>query len=252
MNCMAKLELHIESDGELAFQMSSLFHGVLMELLPENYAEYLPQSRLHPFSQHLEKRQEKWYWIICCLNGAARDIIINKTLWNLKQFSLKRQQQKIEILDKKYAECTYKELMDSFYREENNKYIQVRFCSPTAFKSQGQYVFYPDLKYIFQSLMNRYDAALEEAAMRDQETLEQICNYARIIRYDLRSVSFPLEGVKIPAFMGEITIKMNGTQTMANFARMLFLFGTYAGVGIKTSLGMGSIQIIQRKGGSTC
>ena len=252
MNCMAKLELHIESDGELAFQMSSLFHGVLMELLPENYAEYLNQSRLHPFSQHLEKRQEKWYWIICCLNGAARDIIINKTLWNLKQFSLKRQQQKIEILDKKYAECTYKELMDSFYREENNKYIQVRFCSPTAFKSQGQYVFYPDLKYIFQSLMNRYDAALEEAAMRDQETLEQICNYARIIRYDLRSVSFPLEGVKIPAFMGEITIKMNGTQTMANFARMLFLFGTYAGVGIKTSLGMGSIQIIQRKGGSTC
>lgn len=249
---MAKLELHIESDGELAFQMSSLFHGVLMELLPENYAEYLHQSRLHPFSQHLEKRQEKWYWIICCLNGAARDIIINKTLWNLKQFSLKRQQQKIEILDKKYAECTYKELMDSFYREENNRYIQVRFCSPTAFKSQGQYVFYPDLKYIFQSLMNRYDAALEEAAMRDQETLEQICNYARIIRYDLRSVSFPLEGVKIPAFMGEITIKMNGTQTMANFARMLFLFGTYAGVGIKTSLGMGSIQIIQRKGGSTC
>ena len=248
MNCMAKLELHIESDGELAFQMSSLFHGVLMELLPENYAEYLHQSRLHPFSQHLEKRQEKWYWIICCLNGAARDIIINKTLWNLKQFSLKRQQQKIEILDKKYAECTYKELMDSFYREENNKYIQVRFCSPTAFKSQGQYVFYPDLKYIFQSLMNRYDAALEEAAMRDQETLEQICNCARIIRYDLRSVSFPLEGVKIPAFMGEITIKMNGTQTMANFARMLFLFGTYAGVGIKTSLGMGSIQIIQRKG----
>ena len=249
---MAKLELHIESDGERAFQMSSLFHGVLMELLPENYAEYLHQSRLHPFSQHLEKRQEKWYWIICCLNGAARDIIINKTLWNLKQFSLKRQQQKIEILDKKYAECTYKELMDSFYREENNKYIQVRFCSPTAFKSQGQYVFYPDLKYIFQSLMNRYDAALEEAAMRDQETLEQICNCARIIRYDLRSVSFSLEGVKIPAFMGEITIKMNGTQTMANFTRMLFLFGTYAGVGIKTSLGMGSIQIIQRKGGSTC
>lgn len=79
-----------------------------------------------------------------------------------------------------------------------------------------------------------------------------LCDYAKIIRYNLRSVSFSLEGVKIPAFMGDITIKMNGTQTMANFARMLFLFGTYAGVGIKTSLGMGSIQLIQRKGGSTC
>ena len=252
MNCMAKLELHIQSDGELAFQMSSLFHGVLMEILPEDYAEYLHQSGLHPFSQHLEKRQEKWYWVICCLNETARDIIIKKALWNLKQFPLKRQQQKIEILDKKYTECTYKELMDSFYGEKDSKYIQVRFNSPTAFKSQGQYVFYPELKYVFQSLMNRYDAALEEDAMRDQETLEQLCNNAKIIRYDLRSVSFSLEGVKIPAFMGDITIKMNGTQTMANFARMLFLFGTYAGVGIKTSLGMGSIQLIQRKGGSTC
>ena len=41
MNYMAKLELHIQSDGELAFQMSSLFHGVLMEILPEDYDCFL-------------------------------------------------------------------------------------------------------------------------------------------------------------------------------------------------------------------
>ena len=252
MNCMAKLELHIQSDGELAFQMSSLFHGVLMERLPEAYAEYLHQSRLHPFSQHLEKKQENWYWIICCLNETAVDIIIKNTLWNLRQFTIERQQQRVEILEKAYTECTYKELMNQFYRGESGRYIQVQFRSPTAFKRQGQYLFYPDLKCMFQNLMNRYDAAVEEDVMRDQETLEQLCNNAKIIRYDLKSVCFSLEGVKIPAFMGNITIKMDGTQTMASFARMLFVFGTYAGIGIKTSLGMGSIQLMQGKGGSTC
>lgn len=37
---------------------------------------------------------------------------------------------------------------------------------------------------------------------------------------------------------------------MANFAKMLFQFGTYAGIGIKTSLGMGAIQLIEERSAS--
>ena len=84
--------------------------------------------------------------------------------------------------------------------------------------------------------------------MIDADTLEQLYTNAQIVRYDLKSVSFSLEGVKIPSFIGKITIKMNGTQTMANFARMLLEFGTYSGVGIKTSLGMGCMRLIKEKG----
>jgi len=69
-----------------------------------------------------------------------------------------------------------------------------------------------------------------------------------VIRYDLKSVSFSLEGVKIPSFIGKITIKLHGTDTMANFVNMLFEFGEYSGVGIKTSLGMGYMKIINEGG----
>ena len=87
-----------------------------------------------------------------------------------------------------------------------------------------------------------------ENTMHDEDTLEQICEHAQVIRYDLKSVSFSLEGVKIPSFIGKITIKLHGTDTMANFVNMLFEFGEYSGVGIKTSLGMGYMKIINEGG----
>lgn len=96
--------------------------------------------------------------------------------------------------------------------------------------------------------MNKYDAAVGDNIMWDEETLEQLCENAQIVRYDLKSVSFSLEGVRIPAFVGKITIKINGTKTMADFANMLVEFGTYSGVGIKTALGMGCIRQLKERG----
>jgi len=68
---LAKLELKLKCEKELTYQMSSLFHGALMELLPEKYADYLHISSLHPYAQHLECREGNWYWVITGLNKEA-------------------------------------------------------------------------------------------------------------------------------------------------------------------------------------
>ena len=36
---LARLELKLKSEEPFVYQMSSLFHGALMELLPEDYAD---------------------------------------------------------------------------------------------------------------------------------------------------------------------------------------------------------------------
>lgn len=257
MNCaekgecgmLAKLELKLKCEETFAYQMSPLFHGVLMELLPSDYAEYLHTSQLHPYTQHLEFKKDSWYWVICCLNKEAIQNIIHNALWELKFFQIKKRELDIEIVQKKYEETSYQELMERFYEEDGCPYLQIHFMSPTAFKQKGRYLFYPDLRCVFQSLMKKYDSACIEAGMSDEETLEQLCQNAQIIRYDLKSVSFSLEGVKIPAFIGKITIKMKGTRTMANLAKMLFEFGEYSGVGIKTALGMGCIRLMKEREG---
>ena len=216
-----------------------------IEMLPMDYAEYLHLSQLHPYTQHLECRNGEWYWIVSCLNGEAVQKIIKNVLWTLESIEIKKQKIHIDIVDKKYKEMTYRELMEQFYAKEYARYMTIHFISPTAFKQNGSYVFYPNLHCIFQSLMNKYDSANGEEGMFDNETLEQLSESAQIVRYDLKSVSFPLEGVRIPSFIGKVTIKIDGAHTMVNFAHMLFVVGEYSGVGIKTSLGMGCIKILE-------
>ena len=242
---LAKLELKLQCEEKITYQMTSLFHGALMELLPKDYAEYLHLSQLHPYSQHLEYREGSWYWVVCCLNRKAVQTIIKEALWEIKEISIKKHDLKIQVVQKQYTETAYKDLMKQFYSEDAGRYIQIHFLSPTAFKQNGTYLFYPDLRCVFQSLMNKYDSAETGVGMADEETLEQLTASARIIKYDLKSVSFALEGVRIPAFIGKITIKIQGSQTMANFANLLFKFGTYSGIGIKTALGMGSIRMMK-------
>ena len=88
---LAKIELRLKSSEKIAYQMSSLFHGALMEMLPMDYAEYLHLSQLHPYTQHLECRDREWYWIVSCLNQEAVQKIIKEVLWTLESIEIKKQ-----------------------------------------------------------------------------------------------------------------------------------------------------------------
>ena len=87
---LARLEMKLKCEEELNYQMSSLFHGVLMELLPKQYADYLHLSQLHPYTQHLEFREGDWFWIVTALNEEAADQIIGKVLMPLREITIKK------------------------------------------------------------------------------------------------------------------------------------------------------------------
>ena len=73
---LSKIELKLNHSEEIVYQMSSLFHGALMEMLPEEYAEYLHVSQLHPYTQHLEFRNGA-----CCLlytSPSPRDGLLSR------------------------------------------------------------------------------------------------------------------------------------------------------------------------------
>lgn len=240
---LAKLEMKLDQK-DLSWQMSSSFHGALMELLSPEYAEAMHVSKRRPYAQHLEKRGDSWYWVVTALNEEARDQILVNVLKNLTQFTLKKHQLTIQILEKRYQELSEQELARAFYQGKAEKYLTICFVTPTAFKQNGRYVNYPDIRALFSNLMKRNDAVNAEEGMWDEGTLVQLCEKAVLSRYELRSTIFSVEGVRIPAFLGRMTLRMDGTQTMRNFAEILFRFGTYSGVGVKTALGMGAMQLL--------
>lgn len=245
---LGRIELKLECSEPLSYQNASMFHGALMEMLQPEMADQLHRSQLHPYAQYLEKRNQDCYWVVSCFAQDTVKQIIQQKLLGLNSIVIKKRNLSVRIIGKQYLESSYEELLEHFYQNIGKRYITLRFLTPTAFKQRGKYLFYPDLRCIYQSLMNKYDTAAKGEGMRDEDTLEELCTNSEIVRYNLKSTAFCLEGVKIPSFIGTITIRLQGTQTMANFASMLFEFSEFSGIGIKTALGMGAVKI-QKDGG---
>ena len=150
----------------------------------------------------------------------------------------------MDVVQKQMQQKTKSEFMDQYYFKDAGRYLNIEFRTPAAFKSQGEYVFLPELRLLYQSLMMKYSASSDDEAAEDEDVLEQLIAYSRVSKYRLRSCIYSLHGVRIPAFLGQLSIRVSGPQAMVNFLHMLFRFGEYAGVGIKTAMGMGNIKLV--------
>lgn len=241
---LAKLRMRLEVDKpEFGYYQSSNMQGVLMEQLGSDYAEVLHEQGLKPYSQHILSG-ETCEWVVNTYTSEAYQKIMLPLLEEkFKQITLEKGGVHIQICSKELKTASRQELLDEFYSEQYSRYLNLEFITPTAFKSNGKYVIMPDTRYIYQSLMNKYSAASSDMEMYDEETLEQLVNNSSIVQYRLRSTSFPMEGIRIPSFKGEISIKITGTGIMAKYARLLARFGEYSGIGIKTAIGMGALRI---------
>ncbi len=241
-----KADLLLSPSADLSYQMSSLFHGVIMEKLAEDEAGFVDElhlSKLHSYTQHLEKQDDGWHWILTFLNDDCVQIMWQDHLSKLNFFKLTKKNIDIEIKKKEITEFSYKSFNDLFNSDAEQHRFKIEFLTPTSFKSEGRYVHIPSLRLIYQSIMLKYDAALSSESILDEDILEELIKRSFISGYQLRSSFFSLEKVKIPSFLGNIVININGTKTLASFLKMLLSYGELCGVGIKTSIGMGAIRV---------
>lgn len=243
---LAELTLQLKSEeGDLSCYQSSNLQGVLMSSIDSDYAATLHQQGLNPYSLCLLKSDEgtpEWH-IRTLTDDAYTQIILPLMEKDFDHFTIEKKGMEVKITQKTLRTLDNKALLDEFYSERYERYIPLIFRTPAAFKVNGRYWTMPDIRLIFQSLMNKYSASSDTMEMHDEETLNEIMQNCSIGKYHLHSTSFPMESVWIPAFAGNMVIRIDGSPTMAKYARLLCRFGEFSGVGIKTGMGMGAIQI---------
>jgi CRISPR-associated endoribonuclease Cas6 len=247
---LAELKLKLDvANQKIGYYQSSNLQGVLMEHIDSDYASVLHSQKWNPYSQNIIGKDEKVVWTIRTLNQEAYEKIIKPLEAEaFTEFRLEKKDIVVRVCDKKLTVKSQKELLEEFYQKPADRYLNLEFVTPTAFKSNGRYVIIPEPRLIFQSLMNKYSAASGgEMEMFDTETLDQLTESSEITQYRLKSTGFPLESVRIPSFKGELSIRVRGNDTMARYARFLMQFGEYSGVGIKTAMGMGAIRMMERR-----
>ncbi len=119
---------------------------------------------------------------------------------------------------------------------------KIRFMTPTSFKVAGKHVLFPTTDLIMNSLMLRWDACAADLSLYDPEVRAHLGSHVSIRDYHLYSTSFSVNGAWLKGFAGQLTLSVSGPEALARLAALLLDFGHYAGVGVKTSLGMGGLQ----------
>ena len=244
---LTRLTISLNTD-EIDFYKASALQGVLFEHVDSEYGEYLHQQSIHPYSEYLLKENDETKWIINTFNDEAYSHIIEPLLKpDFSGFKINKGNIDVSIKDKSLKSVDMKTLMDEFYSGDTERYFDIEILTPAAFKQNGSYNVLPEPRLIFQSLMNKYAAVSDNLSMADQDTLDEISLSSSIIQYRLRTVKFPLEGISIPGFLGKLTIKVKGSDTLARYARMLLKFGEFSGIGVKSSMGMGAMRIEKKE-----
>ena len=225
--------------------MASMMQGVLMEKIDPAYADYLHITGAHPYSQYVQTCEgDGVLWTVNALSEEAEQNIIMPLLEDKDStFLLSHREEALQIISRQTRAVSYDELVQRYYFGNNDRTLTLQFLTPTSFKQSGKYCIFPSIRLIFQSLMMRYDAGAEQSSIFSEELVEEFGQYAEITDYRLKSVRFPMEGVKIPSFIGECSIRIRGPQQLVNVAHMLAQFGRYSGVGIKTGIGMGALDV---------
>lgn len=235
----------INFEYQIERHLATYFQGWLMERLDSTYAEHLHQQVITPYSISTQiVRDEIWFILNLLDNDAIK--YFSAILLDLepKIILLKKSNHQDFLVREIVTEAMSLETLSSiFYQTKgSNQKIKIIFESPTSFKSKGDYVFYPDLRLILQSLMKQYSYFFENEFTVEKDLLEHLMAYTAISSYQLKSFHYPVHRARIPAFLGEITIQCRGNQTLKSYLRMLLALGNFTGVGIKTSMGMGSIR----------
>ena len=229
---------------EINIHKASRFHGWLMEQIEDTFAAKLHAENVRPFSQYLKRNGEEWEWHICTLTEEADQKIAAPILsQNIQEIKLKNQKSPIKILRKQCKDENIEILLKKTYFQDSPRICHINFVTPVSFKRQGKYLIFPEVRLIFQSLLARFQACDFSVTLGGAETLEEAIKQVEIIEYQLRSRKFYLENTAVKGFQGRIVMKVNGPQMFVNVINLLLNFGRYSGVGIKTALGMGAMEI---------
>ena len=238
-------ELRLPDDARAPASMGSILHGALMERLPGDYATYLHTENLRPYSQSIRWDREtgRVLWRIGTLDRTAGEII-GGVLHGIGSIHLRQKGYSIDVQNIQcIAQRSYQDIADEYFRAETApRGAEIQFLTPTSFKQGGAYIILPESALILQSLLARWNRFCPDIRIEEDDLVQTLAAHTRLTRYALRSAAFSVEGYSIRGFRGQIALQFTGSDMVRRILGTLLAFAPYAGIGIKTALGMGAAE----------
>ena len=223
---------------EWAYRM----YAVLLEQVPESFGAAAHRDQITPVSQHLTLDKGSLCWIVTLL-GENCEALLSNALDHLSCLRLERDGISLEVQERERRIVAAPDDFLDMAAQEGGLHT-LRFQTATAFKSRGQYRNLPTTHLLIQSLIQKWNGCIAECPIEDEDGrgAEALAEGLQLRAFRLRNQMYYLKGSPIPGFVGELTLENRLAGFQRQLADALLLFAGYAGVGIKTALGMGGVE----------
>jgi len=243
---LQKITLQCKYEGEqkASYNWGSIFHGIIMEMLPLDIAEEMHQSKLKPFSQYVTPCPDnQLQWNIGLWDEYAADHILH-AIMPMTSIAMKHKGMQLEVTNIQRTSLSENEFLSRFFTVSSPcRRYEIEFRTPCTHKQEGSYVMFPGIDLMINNLSRRFSAFIQDYSLNDPEAMEQVIRNIRIVRYSLHSSVYYLEQTKITGYIGRMTVVINGPDQLARLAGAILSFAEYSGIGIKTALGMGGTGV---------
>lgn len=244
---LTEIPLQFPKGERIHPSMGSIMHGALMELVGSNMAARLHEMSLRPYSQcvYYDAKRHEALWRLGTLSDVAYAYIVGSLEHCGGEIHLRQKGYTVGLgVVRNIQSYTYEELIrEVFQVDKVPNGAELFFVTAASFKHNGQYEIFPDIRRVFYSALSRWNQFSPVLPMTQAGVEDMLAEAAYISRYSLESRSFSLERKQIQGFYGKVALRFGDNEMAARLMAVLLWFASFSGIGIKTALGMGAVNV---------
>ncbi len=236
-----QLVLHTPDGRPIPAVWAYRLYAWLLTRMPREEGDWLHQTGEHPISQFLsyDKDTQQTVWtvnLLCAeLEERLSPPLLETDVIDLHGCPISIEQQTIR-------KVPGPEALILQGREQCRKRVEIRFLTPTAFKQAGRYAIFPQERLLLQSMLSRWNYLCPDYPLTDEDAVSALLEGIHIVDYALRTTRYRMKDTAIPGFCGKIQVEAKLPLPLLELWGALVSLAPYAGVGVKTTLGMGGVQ----------
>ena len=139
--------------------------------------------------------------------------------------------------------ATFEELVESGFADSWTK-VSLEALSPTSFRRSGRQILLPDPSLVFGTLQKRWTEF--SVVTPDSSLMERWQEDVLVTRFNIHTAVETFDRYKIIGLVGRVDygIHAGASHYMRGWFRALAQFANFAGVGYKTTMGMGRVRVV--------
>ena len=230
-----------DAGAEARPEWAYCLYAALLRHAPPAFAGHVHAAATTPVSQYLSaERDGSLIWTVNLL-GRESEEALGGYLDAVRSVALDRERVTLEAVHKSRRGIAEAGELFALAEETKGSHF-LRFLTPTAFKSRGEYRNFPGNRLILQSLMKRWNGCIPECVIGEGVGLDALSEGLLCRHFHIQDRAYVVKGHEIPGFVGNLVLENHLGGFERRLADALLVFAGFAGVGIKTALGMGGVE----------